>query len=74
MISIVKPLLQRLNSKNNLGFIRVFADLIKQRKALPKDAQHDFYSIAATDESASEDMLRQTELWSEASVFLPAGE
>lgn len=71
--SVIKPLLRRLNKKNNQGFVRVLQNLIKTRVALPKDAQHDFYSIAASDDSPDEDSLKQTELWSEASAFIPAG-
>lgn len=73
ILSISKPLLRTLNKKNNLGFLRVLENLVKKRKALPKNAQNDFYSIAPSDENAGEDTLKQTELWSEASVFLPAG-
>lgn len=66
-------MLRRVNKKDNLGFLRVLGDLVKKRKTLPKNAQNDFYSIAASDESAGEETLKQTELWSEASVFIPAG-
>lgn len=73
-ISIIEPVLRILNKKNNQGFVRVLQNLIKTRIELPKDAQHDFYSLAANDESPTGDSLKQTELWSEASVFVPAGE
>lgn len=42
--------------------------------ALPKDAKHDFYSIAAGEVDLSENGLRRSELWAEAVFFLPAGE
>lgn len=73
-MSIIKPVLRVLNKKNNQGFVKVLQNLIKTRIELPKDAQHDFYSLAANDESPTGDALKQTELWSEASVFVPAGE
>jgi len=41
--------------------------------ALPKDAIHDFYSIAVGDFGLQEAGLRRSELWAEAVFFLPAG-
>lgn len=46
---------------------------MNKRKALPKDARHDFFSLVPTDADSLEESLKSTELWAEAIFFLPAG-
>jgi hypothetical protein len=73
MVSRTWPLLQRLNKKNNLTFIKAIQGIVQRRMAIPKDGKLDFYSIAAGDDGLGEDTLRNSELWAEAVFFLPAG-
>ncbi|KAJ4401317.1 hypothetical protein N0V82_010875 [Gnomoniopsis sp. IMI 355080] len=40
---------------------------------LPRESQHDFYSIAAGDDIPTEESLGRSELWAEAVFILPAG-
>lgn len=71
-ISIIWPILGRLNRKNGAAFNQAIQGIIQSRMALAKDAKHDFYSIAAGDVN-TEEGLRRSELWAEAVFFLPAG-
>ena len=69
------PILRQLNKKNGLAFIKAIESIVQGRMALAKDAKHDFYSIAATENiNPGGDGLRRSELWAEAVFFLPAGE
>ncbi|TVY75551.1 Cytochrome P450 monooxygenase apf7, partial [Lachnellula suecica] len=67
------PVLKLLNKKGSLAFTTAIQGIIQKRMALPKDAKHDFYSIAAGEVDMSENGLRRSELWAEAVFFLPAG-
>ena len=69
------PLLQKLNKKNGVVFTRAVQNIVQKRMAIPKDAKHDFYSIAAVEGDVNPDAegLRRSELWAEAVFFLPAG-
>ncbi|KAI1453478.1 cytochrome P450 [Annulohypoxylon moriforme] len=71
--SMIWPILRRLNQKNAEAFTGALRRIIQGRMALPKDAKHDFYSIAASDVNPEYERLRQSELWAEASFILPAG-
>ncbi|KAH8773835.1 cytochrome P450 [Diaporthe sp. PMI_573] len=71
-ISIIWPILGRLNRKNGAAFNQAIRGIIQSRMALAKDAKHEFYSIAAGDVN-TEEGLRRSELWAEAVFFLPAG-
>lgn len=73
-LSMVWPLLRRLNKKNNLAFGNAVRTIIQGRMALPKDAKHDLYSIAADGGTLEGEGLARSELWAEAVFFLPAGE
>lgn len=68
------PLLRRFNKKNGLAFSQTIRSIVNKRKALPKDARHDFFSLVPTDADSLEESLKSTELWAEAIFFLPAGE
>ncbi|KAI4596571.1 hypothetical protein KJ359_005327 [Pestalotiopsis sp. 9143b] len=67
------PLLRRFNKKNGLAFSQAIRGIINKRKALPKDARHDFFSLVPTDADSLDEGLKSTELWAEAIFFLPAG-
>jgi hypothetical protein len=67
-------MLSRLNKKNSQAFAKAIQIIIQGRMALPKDAKHDFYSIAAEGGTLEGEGLRRSELWAEAVFFLPAGE
>ncbi|KAL1858048.1 hypothetical protein Daus18300_010160 [Diaporthe australafricana] len=72
MNAVVSLFISRLNKKDNRAFGQAVQGIIQSRMALGKDATHDFYSIVADDVNTDEG-LRQSELWSEAIFFLPAG-
>ncbi|KAI0168397.1 cytochrome P450 [Pestalotiopsis sp. NC0098] len=67
------PLIRRFNKKNGLAFSQAIRSIVNKRKALPKDARHDFFSLVPTDADSLEESLKSTELWAEAIFFLPAG-
>ncbi|CAG8953233.1 hypothetical protein HYFRA_00003436 [Hymenoscyphus fraxineus] len=73
VVSKTWPLLQKLNKKNGLAFVKAIQDIVQQRMAIPKDAKYDFYSIVAGDDGLSTNALKNSELWAEAVFFLPAG-
>lgn len=59
------------------AFRALLAGIISQRVALPRDAKHDFYSIAATEagKSSGQHAPENTrELWGEATFLVPAGQ
>lgn len=67
------PLLRRLNKKNGVAFSKSIQSIIQKRVALPRDAKHDFYSIAGGEVGDGVESLGRSELWAEAVFFIPAG-
>jgi cytochrome P450 len=62
-----------LEGKDTLrGFYTSVQTMIRARMALPKDAKHDFYSLASGD-SPGEPGLISKDLWAEAVFFIAAG-
>ncbi|KAK2615979.1 hypothetical protein N8I77_002700 [Diaporthe amygdali] len=56
-----------------IGFYRSIMIMIKARMSLPKDAKHDFYSLASGNLSSGEQGLISKDLWAEAVFFIAAG-
>lgn len=56
-----------------IGFYRSIMTMIKARMSLPKDAKHDFYSLASGNLSSGEQGLISKDLWAEAVFFIAAG-
>lgn len=56
-----------------IGFYGSLKTMIGARMALPKDARHDFYSLASGSIGPGEPGLISKELWSEAVFFIGAG-
>lgn len=74
LVAYTWPLLSWLSKKRNGIFSAAVRRIITARMALPRDAKHDFYSLAAPDDRPSEQALGRSELWAEAVFILPAGE
>ncbi|KAI1821155.1 cytochrome P450 [Xylaria intraflava] len=56
-----------------LKYLSLIEHAVTTRTKQDKDAQHDLYSVIADHLNSSEpDGIRETELWAEATVFLPA--
>jgi cytochrome P450 len=72
-MSLVWPLLRQLVKKSGRAFQTSIQRIIKARLALPKDAKHDFYSMAPTDVGDGDAALTKSELWAEAIFIIPAG-
>ncbi|KAI1769883.1 cytochrome P450 [Hypoxylon cercidicola] len=54
-------------------YLSLIEHIISSRTKQDKNAQHDLYSIVADELDSSEpDGIRESELWAEATVFLPA--
>ncbi|KAI1386114.1 cytochrome P450 [Hypoxylon trugodes] len=72
-LSVIWPIFSRLYRKSGRAFSDTIRDIIQKRMALPKDAKHDFYSVATSDPVLENENLRQSELWAEAVFIMPAG-
>lgn len=58
------------------AFRSLLTGIIRARVALPIDAKHDFYSVAAAEGGKSDgdhDPEQTRELWGEATFLVPAG-
>ncbi|KAI0381178.1 cytochrome P450 [Hypomontagnella monticulosa] len=54
-------------------YLSLLEHIISSRNKMDKNAQHDLYSIVADElDSSGPDGIRQSELWAEATLFLPA--
>lgn len=68
------PILRRLTRKNGRNFNDALQSIIKARMELPREAKHDFYSIALNEEvGPGDEGLKRSEIWAEAVFILPAG-
>ncbi|GAB1315322.1 hypothetical protein MFIFM68171_05532 [Madurella fahalii] len=68
------PILRRLTRKNGRNFNNALQSIIKARMELPKEAKHDFYSIALNEKvGPGDEGLKRSEIWAEAVFILPAG-
>lgn len=56
------------------NYLGLMERMIKSRTALPKNAKHDLYSFVADALGSESSGLRESDLWSEANLFLTAGE
>ncbi|EPE26577.1 Cytochrome P450 [Glarea lozoyensis ATCC 20868] len=55
-------------------YMRLLETMINTRTALPNDAKHDLYSFVAHALDSESSGLRKSDLWSEANLFLSAGQ
>jgi cytochrome P450 len=55
-------------------YLRLVETMITSRSALPYDAKHDLYSFVGEAFASPSGGLRKSDLWSEANLFLAAGE
>jgi cytochrome P450 len=62
-----------LIKKNGIAFHACLKRIIGARMELPKNAKHDFYSMAVNDVGEGDEGLKKSELWAEAVFILPAG-
>jgi cytochrome P450 len=82
-VSLQYPLIRKLHlgilmmlplfklRENYLGLLET---MINSRTALPNDAKHDLYSFVASAFASEAGGLRKSDLWSEANLFLSAGQ
>jgi cytochrome P450 len=82
-VSLQYPLIRKLHlgilmmlplfklRENYLGLLET---MIKSRTAQPNDAKHDLYSFVASAFTSEAGGLRNSDLWSEANLFLSAGQ
>lgn len=66
------PLAKTLAWKARQGYIKIVRSMIEARTALDKDAKFDFYSMAV-DHLQVGTSLRDSELWTEAFLYISAG-
>ncbi|KAF4627990.1 hypothetical protein G7Y89_g10160 [Cudoniella acicularis] len=65
---VIASPLRKLRNK----YLALMETMITSRTAQPKDAKHDLYSFVADALGAESSDLRQSDLWAEANLFLPA--
>ena len=71
-IGFISPIVRQLRKKSAQKVYSAIMGMINARKALPKDAKADFYSVAVNNEKAGVG-LYESELRTEAVVFIIAG-
>lgn len=76
---VLDPLVKWLGRKRVAEFRKSVFAMIHARTTIDKDAKHDLYSMALSDKTgdagiSSDDGLHGSELWSEATFFINAGE
>ncbi|KAI5919082.1 cytochrome P450 [Camillea tinctor] len=72
-MTAIAPLMGWLGRKKIGKFYQALHNMIKSRKAMTKDAKHDFYALATGEINPGEYGLSDAELWPEAVFIMAAG-